>query len=436
MNRYKISRILTANDVRSINKLPDGSIIEFKNTKGQNKDLFRQIKQTIKVRIVGGLDEIEKPKFQDRQYFDRTIYSPLEIYKIIEKMEIIESHIEPSWNDLDKAMFIYKTLCEGMKYDHIDTPKNGRDLNRNLIGLLTGRAVCAGFAMIYKEMLDRQGIRCLYQNKQHGHAWNLIQINGKLVPVDLTWDNTENENENNRCDFKFFGRNKDFFENKNHIVTGEKVYQTSLLTNDEFNESYNKVVSRQNIQNKTKSFNTQYGAQINYIIIKDGKYKRCFISNKGLLKTVIFDDTVDLNTILNYNYYMFTGDTFIFSYDKPAIPEMKARNESIKVYKRRDGSRFFLQAEKQKKDGVIRHRLVSIENQMMNGYTLYSEDDLVHVPDELKQGVADVLLNKQRLADKVSKFKGYVGYIGIENGRLVKYANIHNEERISGIKRY
>ena len=191
------------------------------------------IKSTITIRIIGGLDEKEKPKFDSQQYYDRTLYRPSEVYRIIEKMEQIENKINPSWNDLEKAMFIYKTMCEGMKYDHIDIPYKGRDLNRNLLGFLTGKSVCAGFAMMFKEMMDRQGIRCLYQNRQHGHAWNLLEINGKLVPIDLTWDNTLNENQNNRCDFKYFGRDKNFFNNPNHQVTGEKIHQASFLTDNE-----------------------------------------------------------------------------------------------------------------------------------------------------------------------------------------------------------
>ena len=189
MSKLRVVKPLDNNMVKYINSLPDGTTIEFDNTKGQNKEYFKNIKNTITIRIIGGLNEVEKPKFNTQEYYDRTLYKPSEVYRIIDKMEQIESKINPSWNDLEKAMYIYKTMCEGMKYDHIDVPYKGRDLNRNLLGFLTGKSVCAGFAMMYKEMLDRQGIRCLYQNKQHGHSWNLVEIDGKLVPVDLTWDN-------------------------------------------------------------------------------------------------------------------------------------------------------------------------------------------------------------------------------------------------------
>lgn len=438
MSRYSLSRPIAYPDLNFINHLPDDSIIEIRNTKGQDKEVIKKIKSTIKIRIIGGLDEKAKPKYDTEKYFARTIYSPLEVYKIIEKMEIIEKGINPSWNDLEKSMYIYKILCESMKYDHVDRKVNGRDLGRNLLGFITGKAVCAGFAMMYKEMLDRQGIECLYQNKQYGHAWNLIKINGKYIPVDLTWDNTENEDKNNRCDFKYFGRDKDFFKDPNHIVTGEPVITTSLLTNEEFNKAYSKVISLENIEVNTKQYATPYGAIIDYLVIKDGRFNRCFISKGKELKTVIFDDTVKLNTILDYNLFTFAENKFLFTRDpnNKVKEEMHKINDSIKVFDRTDGSKFFLQVEGMQPNGAIKHKYIHIDKHVLNGYTLYSDDDLVNTPSALIPGVADILLSRRRVEEKANKFNGYVGYMGIEKGRFVKYANSNLEERISGIKRY
>ena len=436
MSKYFINRPINSSDINFINSLEDGSTIEFQNTKGLNKDLFRKIKTTIKIRIIGGLDEKEKPKFNTEKYYARTIYTPMEIYKIIDKMESIEKGIDPSWNDLEKAMYVYKVLCEGMRYDHIDMKENGRDLNRSLFGFITGKAVCAGFAMMYKEMMDRQGIRCLYQNKQYGHAWNLLEVNGKLVPVDLTWDNTENEQDNNRCDFLYFGRDRFFFNDPNHVVTDEKIYPTSLLTAQEFNEAYNKVVAKTNIDVKTINYVTPYGLKIDYVVIEDGKYKRCYLTDGRSIKTVIFDNTVSLNSILNHNLFSYDEYKFLFTRDERAKKEMHALNDNTKMFIREDGSKFIIQVDRTPRQGPILHKYVEMDNHKMRGYTLYSEDDLVHVPAGYVPGVANILLSKERTKEKATKFNGYVGYLGLENGRYVKYANVETEERIAGIKRY
>ena len=74
---------LTIRDVEFINSLPDETIVVFKNTVGIDKEAIKMIKPTIKIRIIGGLDEKEKPKYDSKKYFERTIYSPIEVYKII-----------------------------------------------------------------------------------------------------------------------------------------------------------------------------------------------------------------------------------------------------------------------------------------------------------------------------------------------------------------
>ena len=436
MSSYTVKRPLVKSDLKFINNLPDGSTIEFRNTVGLNKDIIKEIKPSIKIRIIGGLDEKEKPKFKTEKYYKWTIYSPLEVYKIIEKMESIESGIDSSWNDLERAMYIYKNLCEGMKYDHIDAPVEGRDINRGLLGLITGHAVCVGFAMIYKEMLDRQGIECLYQNKKYHHAWNLVKINGRLIPVDLTWDNTENEDENNRCDFKYFGRDKNFFHDENHKVTDEPVYKTSILTEKEFNDAYSNVVASKNIKAKAKKYNTKYGIQIEYLVVKEGKFKRCFISDGKTMKTVIFDDTINLKNILNYNLFTYNKYKFMFTKNESAKQEMHDKNDKIKLFTRADGSCFLVKSIRRSTRGTIEQQYIDFEKKHLYGYTIFSEDDLTKISKEHEFGVANYLLSKARVKEKATKFNGYIGFIELTNGRFKKYVNVETEEQIAGVKRY
>ena len=43
MSKYFINRPINSSDINFINSLEDGSTIEFQNTKGLNKDLFRNV---------------------------------------------------------------------------------------------------------------------------------------------------------------------------------------------------------------------------------------------------------------------------------------------------------------------------------------------------------------------------------------------------------
>ena len=87
-------------------------------------------------------------------------------------------------------MYIYKTLTEALHYnmDHEPEYVNGKDVVRSLNGLLHGRLVCSGFALVFKEAMDRIGVPCAYQNRQGHHSWNIVELEGKLRGVELTWD--------------------------------------------------------------------------------------------------------------------------------------------------------------------------------------------------------------------------------------------------------
>ncbi len=55
--------------------------------------------------------------------------------------------------------------------------------------LVENSAVCQGYALAYKLLLNRLGIPCVFVvSKNMNHAWNLVQIGGEWYHVDVTWD--------------------------------------------------------------------------------------------------------------------------------------------------------------------------------------------------------------------------------------------------------
>lgn len=426
---------LTIRDVDFINSLPDEPIVVFKNTVGIDKEAIKMIKPTIKIRIIGGLDEKEKPKYDSEKYFERTIYSPIEVYKIIEKMEAIESGIEPGWNDLDKAMFIYKQICENIEYDFVDKFINGRDYCRNLLGFLRGQSVCAGFSMMYKEMLERQGIKCIYQNKQHGHAWNLIEINGRMIPVDLTFD-VGHKSKDGKCKFAFFGINYDFFDDPNHQATDEEIVKTDLLTDAEFDSSYDKVVRRKKVREEASCYINSRHEKVFYYIMKERSFKRIILQCNGEMKTVLYDESIDDDTAIHFDYYDLEGSAFIFTTNPENKDIMTKLNNNCEVFKRKDGSSFILRAADVKERNVISHDYITFENQsIITIDKIYSDDNLADTPKGYKDGIANILLSKQRVKSKIDNFRGYVGYLGYERGKFQKYYSYENERAIAGIVR-
>ena len=52
---------------------------------------------------------------------------------------------------------------------------------------VNGKAVCQGYSLAFKVLMDRAGIGCCYVCN-YGHAWNMVELDGNWYHVDCTWD--------------------------------------------------------------------------------------------------------------------------------------------------------------------------------------------------------------------------------------------------------
>ena len=117
--------------------------------------------------------------------------------------------MNPNWTETQKAVFAYDTLKKNITYDHrlcdledvikqkavqngnVDHTSYTTDATRSLRGLVSGETICAGYSVIYQEVLTRNGIECYYERgithdnvfrneSGGGHAWNLVVLDGEV----------------------------------------------------------------------------------------------------------------------------------------------------------------------------------------------------------------------------------------------------------------
>lgn len=141
-------------------------------------------------------------------------YTREEFEKIREEIDKIKSKVvipdECDENREEKIfMQVYRLLGEKISYNFCAIAEENEDdeklqrICRNLYGgLVDNEAVCAGYAIILKAVLEEFGIECTYiarqADKNHenyteemddkGHAWNFVKLDGKEYCCDLTWD--------------------------------------------------------------------------------------------------------------------------------------------------------------------------------------------------------------------------------------------------------
>ena len=170
-------------------------------------------------------------------------YSFSEISAIIAKIEELTADIPTDMDEANKFYKVYSRITGMMTYDYNCIRKQDKakskmnwwsDEYREQLkvirknpaglygGLVEGKAICAGYALILNEALKYVGIKSQYVRGfapgGGGHAWNQVQIDGKWYNADPTWDSDE---------ILFFGK-----------------YENMLLDDEEFNQTHGKFSSR------------------------------------------------------------------------------------------------------------------------------------------------------------------------------------------------
>lgn len=204
--------------------------------------------------VRGGLDG--KSKYNKDSYEFRTTYPLGQLKQIISVMHDIESGINPDWSDLTKAKYVYDTIGGMMQYNY-NREEYKTQQSSNLTSLISRSPICAGYALIFKELMDRQNIGCDYirgdatnsSGKTEKHAWNVLQIDGKNIPIDLTWDSSRIKRGE---EIKYFG-NDPLFHNSHRPDFDEKKYVYSILTEQDLKRAeYTKYQpNKQNMNYKT-----------------------------------------------------------------------------------------------------------------------------------------------------------------------------------------
>ena len=221
-------------------------LVEVQNTKGITSQMIRQLGPNIAIRIAGGYDQERISRYgkdlnwdgAGEYYNDAVIYTRNETIKILEEMEKIEAGMSYYWSDIQKLLYAYDRLKAGIMYDPEYEHKSSNEI-RSLRGLISKKTVCAGYAMILKEFMDRSNISCEYvegytgKDKNGrligGHAWNIVNIEGKKYPIDLTWDNTTFRKGNSKS-FDWLGKDVSEFSRLHIPSQGEKTqnYEQTL----------------------------------------------------------------------------------------------------------------------------------------------------------------------------------------------------------------
>lgn len=389
MNKINLKAPLTYTQVYDLNQRAktEKIIIVFESTKGLKKETIAGLSDNITISITGGLTP-KKTKFNNEHYQSRTYYTKQELLGIIQRFELIERKINPLWTDEEKMMFVYQKLCEHLNYQ--EDYFNGKDSCRNLLGMITGKSVCAGCAMIFKEAMDRLGIKCYYQNMQNHHGWNVVEINGKFYGIDLTWD--VHAKQNNRCGFLYFCREdkRKFYSNEHHDLSREEEESECNLESipfEKLQKMYNKINEERITYKKTEYSAGQEVCQV-------------------------------------------MGKTIVIKNNQPYCLE-----NSLMTFKRNDNTSFMVIPTGKYDKGLYEYIYLEYDykTKEIRHTNIYSESRFITFDKNMRANIANNLLSRERVRNKINNYNGYVGYVIVDS--TSRYYNPNVEENILNIYR-
>lgn len=128
-------------------------------------------------------------------YFIDEFSSKTQIEDAINQIEQVKNQIiqNRSGNVYNDIKMVHDYLVENIEYDTTISEDN----IYNVYGaLVTGKAVCEGYARSFKYLMDELGIPCTLvigkgrntEGKIENHAWNYVELNGNWYAIDCTWD--------------------------------------------------------------------------------------------------------------------------------------------------------------------------------------------------------------------------------------------------------
>ena len=473
--------------------------IEISSTKYLSSDLINKLPKNILIRVAGGYDEerVERNKnkiYDDGEsgifYEESVVYTKDELVAIVKEIEKIEAGYRENWSPIQKILYTYDKLKREIMYDPENEQKPTSEMY-SLRGLVTKETICAGFSLIFKEIMDRNGIDCEYvegYTKADGtgaHAWNIINLDGKKYPIDLTKDNAWFR-AGKMYALDSFKEDITSFANEHFPFKEEKTqnYQKTLSKfNPEVIDAINEEIGKEKEYNNTTYYGTrkdgskfivtgignaeykgrQYFRHYYEEILPDGERKPPIIlySENNLtaliysklfhkdvpdgyekyINNVLFSKENIIDSLTKKSFYIGKIDKvnekdereFFTSYKEIPKPEeiLKIFSISTKILKRKDGSAFVIQRTPRKSYNIngitiyeydIVETITKEEKRVVKRNTIYSENDFF---SDIHENIIDKYLSRDRIDTASSLLGGYLGYYN-ENSEIKYHQSILN----------
>lgn len=132
--------------------------------------------------------------------------------EILSAKEILENKIDdilrdlPDSGDFEKEEYINNYISENCKYDNtaLESKEVVGNENNAYGALVDGKAVCEGYSRAFQLLCNKADIDCVMlcgTVDDTNHTWNCAKIGGDWYQIDVTWNDTDGENDYMQNDY-------------------------------------------------------------------------------------------------------------------------------------------------------------------------------------------------------------------------------------------
>ena len=120
-------------------------------------------------------------------------------------------------SDYEKAKYIHDWMVHNTSYAYDQYNSGNYSISEHttvyepLSVFKYGKAVCSGYAITFDLIAREAGLKSTYISGQAynskgwgAHAWNLVEIDGKLYHIDTTWDDLTRDDGTEKIRYKYF----------------------------------------------------------------------------------------------------------------------------------------------------------------------------------------------------------------------------------------
>lgn len=217
----------------------------------------------------------------------------------------------PSGNDFEREEYINNYIIDNCKYDDAAAENDDVQGNENDAygALVDGKAVCEGYARAFQLLCNKANIDCVLLSgttDSDNHAWNGVKIGGDWYQIDVTWNDTDGEN--NYAENDYFNLTDDlmFKDHKLSYKYSELNSQTYLSVATWCNFYVPKCTAK-----KYNYFNYKYPTVSDPDNADDVSQA---VANAAKNGDEYFSIVVDKNTDFNYMYDRMMNDGYLYNW--------------------------------------------------------------------------------------------------------------------------